>query len=77
MVLVLALADKPGLLDSASPQMLFFGGLGLLALGVIMLFIARRIDEESAPGELLNIAGWIIGIVGILGICSGLGLFNR
>ncbi len=77
MVLVLAQAGKPGLLDSASPLMVFFGGLGLLALGVIMLLIARRIDEESAPGSLLNICGWIVGIVGILGVCSALGLFNK
>lgn len=63
---------QPGLLDSASPALLFGGGLALLVIGVIMLVISRRIDEDSDAGSLLNFGGWGLGIIGVLGIYQGL-----
>lgn len=67
------LADgKQGFLDSASPGMLLGGGIGLLVLGVIVLLVARRIGEDSDAGGLLNMGGWVLGVIGILGIYQAL-----
>lgn len=85
MVIALAqAADKPGLLDSASPLMMVGGGLGLLVVGVIMLVIALRTHEGCYRGSLPSYVGWvlllyggvIIVAIGIVGVCSGLGLFD-
>ena len=64
--------DESGLLDSASPALLAGGGLALLVIGVIMLIISRRIDEDSDAGSLLNFGGWGLGIIGVIGIFKGL-----
>ncbi len=64
--------EKSGILDSASPWLLAGGGLGLVVIGVIMLIISRRVDEDSDAGSLLNIVGWAAGILGLIGLYKGL-----
>jgi hypothetical protein len=66
-------AEQPGLLDSASPALLFGGGLALLAIAAVLVHVVRHLDEEDDfVGLLLSIAGFITGIAGVIGVYRGL-----
>ena len=69
--IVLTEGHKAGFLESASPVVLLVGGLALFIIGALLLFIVTRIPKGHDARDLLEIGGWAIGIIGLIGIYLG------
>lgn len=70
--MVLAEGHKPGLVDSATPVALLFGGLAALVVGVLLLIGATRMPKDSDAHELMEVAGSLLGIAGVVGMYLGI-----
>ncbi len=78
--LVLATADKPGMLENLSPTVVFFGSLGLMVFGIILLVIEHKLraNGKSEARELLTFLGWVLGLGSLAGMVYAIfpGIFS-
>jgi|GEM_PF-6529463 len=70
----LAQASESGLIDTASPTLLTVGGVAFVILGTLFLVFSRTTGKEGQSGarDLLELAGWGVGIIGLIGIYGGI-----
>ncbi len=71
MTTLLLADDKSGLLQTAPPWLLVVGGFIAVILGVILVMVAAKMNEENTAHDVLMWVSWVVIVIGVVGIAAG------